>query len=84
MDSHGFRISNRCLPDLMRAMTATEARAVTSGVVVDGGGCILVSGVDVWRCDPDGDGYRVTLPDGRSAVGSSVSAALTAAKAVTP
>lgn len=82
MDSHGFRITNRCLSDMLRAMTATEARAVTSGVVVDGGGCILVSGVDVWRCDPDDDGYRVTLPDGRSAVGSSVAVALTAARAL--
>jgi protocatechuate 3,4-dioxygenase beta subunit len=82
MDSHGFRITNRCLPDLLRAMTAAEARAVTSGVVVDEGGCMLISGVDVWRCDVDGDDYRVTLPDGRSAVGGSVSAALAAARGI--
>jgi protocatechuate 3,4-dioxygenase beta subunit len=82
MDSHGFRVTNRCLPDLLRAMTATEARAVTSGVVVDDGGCTLVSGAAVWRCDIEGDDYRVTLPDGRSAVGGSVSAALAAARGV--
>lgn len=83
MDSHGFRITNRCLPDLLRAMTATEARAVTSGVVVDGGGCLLVSGDAVWRCDIEGDDYRVTMPDGRTALGSSVAVALTAARAAT-
>jgi hypothetical protein len=61
-------------------MTATEARAVTSGVVVDEGGCMLLCGADVWRCDIEGDDYLVTLPDGRAAVGSSVAVALAAAR----
>jgi hypothetical protein len=80
MIQHGFRVTNRCLPDLLRAMTATEARSVTSGVVADAGGCMLVCGDAVWRCDIEGDDYRVTMPDGRTAVGSSVAVAVTAAR----
>lgn len=83
MDSHGFRITNRCLPDLLRAMTATEARSITSGVVTDGAGCMLIAGVDVWLCDPVGDDYKVTLPDGREGTGTTVSNALAAARAAT-
>lgn len=81
MDSHGFRITNRCLPDLLRAMTATEARSITSGVVTDGAGCFLLAGADVWLCEPVGDDYKVTLPDGREGTGTTVANALAAAKA---
>jgi hypothetical protein len=83
MDSHGFRITNRCLPDLLRAMTATEARSITSGVVSDGGGCMLIAGSDVWTCSPEGDDYKVTLPDGREGIGTTVANALAAARAAT-
>lgn len=81
MHSHGFRITNRCLPDILRAMTATEARSVTNGVVNDEGGCVLVTAEGVWLCEPDGDDYRVTLPDGRTGTGTTVSNALAAARA---
>ena len=83
MHSHGFQITNRCLPDLLRAMTAVEARSMTSGAVTDGGGCVLVAGVDIWLCEPVGDDYKVTLPDGREGTGTTVSNALAAAKAAT-
>jgi hypothetical protein len=81
MDSHGFRITNRCLPDILRAMTATEARSITSGVVSDGGVCMLIAGSDVWLCSPEGDDYKVTLPDGREGIGTTVANALSAARA---
>lgn len=83
MHSHGFRLTNRCLPDLLRAMTAAEARSVTSGAVTDGGGCVLVAGVEVWLCDLTGDDYSVTLPDGRTGTGTTVANALAAARAAT-
>jgi hypothetical protein len=83
MHSHGFQITNRCLPDLLRAMTAVEARSMTSGAVNDGGGCVLVAGADVWLCSPEGDDYKVTLPDGREGTGSTVANALSAARAST-
>jgi hypothetical protein len=83
MDSHGFRITNRCLPDLLRAMTATEARSITSGVVSDGSGCLLISADGEWTCSPEGDDYKVTLPDGREGIGSTVANALAAARAST-
>lgn len=83
MDSHGFRITNRCLPDLLRAMTAVEARSITSGVVTDGAGCLLIAGVDIWLCAPVGDDYKVTLPDGREGTGTTVANALAAARAAT-
>lgn len=83
MHSHGFQITNRCLPDILRAMTATEARSVVNGVVSDGGGCVLVTGEGVWLCSPEGDDYKVTLPDGREGTGSTVANALSAARAST-
>jgi len=83
MDSHGFRITNRCLPDLLRAMTATEARSITSGVVSDGSGCMLITNSDIWLCSPEGDDYKVTLPDGREGIGTTVANALAAARAAT-
>ena len=83
MDSHGFRITNRCLPDLLRAMTATEARSITSGVVSDDSGCLLISPDGSWTCIPEGDDYKVTLPDGREGIGSTVANALAAARAAT-
>ena len=81
MHSHGFRITNRCLPDLLRAMTATEARSVINGVVNDEAGCVLVTADGVWLCDPIGDDFKVTLPDGREGTGTTVANALAAAKA---
>jgi len=83
MDSHGFRITNRCLPDLLRAMTATEARSITSGVVSDGSGCMLITNSDIWLCSPEGDDYKVTLPDGREGIVTTVANALSAARAAT-
>lgn len=68
--------------DLIRAMSATEARGVTYGVTDDSDQSVaLNSGTpDVWRCQPEGDDWRVTLPDGRSAIGSTVANALSAAR----
>ena len=83
MHSHGFQLTNRCLPDLLRAMTAVEARSVTSGAVNDGSGCALVTGDGVWTCSPEGDDYKVTLPDGREGIGTTVANALAAARAAT-
>lgn len=81
MDSHGFSITNRCLPDLFKAMTATEARSITRVVITDQSGCLLISADGEWTCDPEGDDYKVTLPDGKEGVGSTVANALAAARA---
>lgn len=80
MDTHGFRLTDRCFVDLIRAMSATEARGIESGALCDDGSALCVTSQGTWRCEPaDGD-YRVTLPDGRSAVASTVANALAAAK----
>lgn len=80
MDSHGFQITNRCLPDMIRAMDLEEVYSIKIGVVVNDGGCLFISGTNKWECYPEGEGYRFTIPDGRSAVGPSVAEALAAAK----
>jgi len=80
MDAHGFRITNRCLPDMIRAMDLEEIYAVRIGVVVDEGGCLLISGSDKWECYPEGENYRFTLPDGRTGTGTTVAEALAAAR----
>lgn len=82
MDQHGFRLSDRTFVDLIRAMSAAEARSITSGVVSGEGHARFITPEGEWRCEPEAGDYRVTLPDGRSAVGSTVANALTAAKLI--
>ena len=70
--------------DLIRAMSASEARGVTHGVTDDSDGSVTLSPgtPESWRCEPVGDDWRVTLPSGKSAVASTVANALSAARLV--
>ena len=78
---HGFSVANRCLPGLFRAMSATEAWSVTN-VVIIGEVTQLHTPDGVWQCEPSGEAYTVTLPDGRSGEGSTVANALAAARSI--
>jgi hypothetical protein len=82
MVTTGF-ISNQSLVDLIRALTETEARNITYGVTTDGNTAILILPDDShWAVafNPEGDDYRVTMPDGRVGIGPTVADALAAAR----
>lgn len=78
----GFPLNRACI-DLMRAMSAAEARAIVNGITSSDGSCLLVDGSDqTWTCEPIEEGYRVTLPSGASGEGSTVANALAAARSI--
>lgn len=77
----GF-ISNQAFVDLIRAITATEARAVKSGTTsTDNSAILTLENETFWAVSEIDNGYSVTLPDGRTGTGSTVANALAAAKA---
>jgi hypothetical protein len=81
VNMHGFSVANRCLPGLLRAMSAAEAWSVEH-IVIAGEVTQLHTPDGVWKCEPNGEAYTVTLPDGRSADGSTVANALAAARSI--
>ena len=81
MVTTGF-ISNQAFVDLIRALTATEARSVANGVTAtDNSAVLVVSDGTQWTVSAEDAGYSVTLPDGRTGTGTTVANALAAAKA---
>lgn len=81
MVATGF-ISNQPFVDLIRALTATEARSVIYGVTSTGNSATLsLPDGTQWTVSAEASGYSVTLPDGRAGTGTTVANALAAAKA---
>jgi hypothetical protein len=77
----GF-VSNQAFVDLIRAITATEARAVKHGTTSTDNSAVLMLGNETfWAVSETDNGYSVTLPDGREGTGSTVVNALSAARA---
>lgn len=71
---------NRACVDLIRALSAVEARSLVNGTTSSDGDCTLCTDTETWTCAPVGDDWRVTLPSGKSATASTVANALAAAK----
>jgi hypothetical protein len=86
MVTNGF-IPNQSFVDIIRAITATEARAVKYSVTVTNNSAVLfLENETFWTVSETDNGYSVTLPDGRTGDGTTVANALAAAKAelITP
>ena len=80
MVTTGF-ISNQAFVDLIRALTATEARSVVDGITTtDNSAVLVVSDGTQWTVSATLEGYQVTLPDGREGTGTTVADALAAAE----
>ena len=78
----GF-ISNQSFVDLIRAITATEARAVKFGTTnTDNSAILMLENETFWEVSEIDNGYSVTMPDGRTGTGTTVANALAAAKTV--
>jgi hypothetical protein len=77
----GF-VSNQAFVDLIRAITATEARAVKYGTAsTDNSAVLMLENETGWAVSETDNGYSVTMPDGRTGAGTTVANALAAAKA---